>query len=300
VKDHVIPHISDKDYAYQMWKSLCSLNQSPNQNHKMVLQEKLRGTKMGKTDTITSYLLRLTQIRDGLGAVGDIVDSSELVQTTLNVFTKSREIFVHGIVAREHMPSWERLWDGFIKEEIRCGSISTSQQHGVEDGDEVDLAFVAKGKMKTKQGPKVGAKEQQSRGQGEQQKKDMSKVRCFACGELGHYAGQCPKKKKKQGGTAATTEEHEFIAQFERECAFIGCCLTIETPSSSWCANKVEEVPQIESAVSHGTRTQLWTTPFSELIGPLGKNSVSELPSRQTVGAGASEHQRLMSVSRVP
>jgi hypothetical protein len=62
VKDHVIPHIYGKDYAYQMWQSLCSLYQSPNQNRKMVLQEKLRGTKMGKTDTITSYLSRFTQI----------------------------------------------------------------------------------------------------------------------------------------------------------------------------------------------------------------------------------------------
>jgi hypothetical protein len=203
VKDHVIPHISGKDYAYQMWQSLCSLYQSPNQNHKMVLQEKLRGTKMGKTDTVTSYLSRFTQIRDELGAVGDIVDSSELVQTALNGFTKSWESFVHGIVAREHMPSWERLWDDFIQEETRRGSGSTSQQQGVEDGDEVDLTFVAKGKMKTKQGPKFGAKEQQSRGQGEQQKKDMSKVRCFACGEMGHYVGQCPKKKKKQCGTAS-------------------------------------------------------------------------------------------------
>jgi hypothetical protein len=39
----------------------------------------------------------------------------------------------------------------------------------------------------------------------------MSTVRCFACGEMGHYAGQCPKKKKKQqDGSAATTEEIEF------------------------------------------------------------------------------------------
>jgi len=50
---------------------------------------------------------------------------------------------------------------------------------------------MAKGKKKTDKGPKVGAKQQQSRGQGEQQK-DMRKVRCFACGELGHYVGQCP------------------------------------------------------------------------------------------------------------
>jgi hypothetical protein len=55
------------------------------------------------------------------------------------------------------MPSWESLWDDFILEETRSGSGSTSQQHGVEDGDEVDLAFVAKGKMKTKKRPTVGA-----------------------------------------------------------------------------------------------------------------------------------------------
>jgi hypothetical protein len=41
----------------------------------------------------------------------------------------------------------------------------------------------------------------------------MSKVRCFACNQMGHYAGQCPNKKKnkKQGGTATTTEE-EFAS----------------------------------------------------------------------------------------
>jgi hypothetical protein len=41
----------------------------------------------------------------------------------------------------------------------------------------------------------------------------MSKVRCFACGEMGHYVGQCPKKKKKQAGWCNTTiEEQEFTA----------------------------------------------------------------------------------------
>jgi hypothetical protein len=72
----------------------------------------------------------------------------------------------------------------------------------------------------------------------------MSKVRCIACLEMGHYAGQCPmKKKKQQYGAATTTEEQKFTAQFEKECAFMGCCLTVETPSSSWCVDRVEEVP---------------------------------------------------------
>jgi hypothetical protein len=60
----------------------------------------------------------------------------------------------------------------------------------------------------------------------------MSTVRCFACGEMGHYAGQCPKKKKKQqGGSAATSEEIEFEEKFARECAFVTTCLLLHHPA---------------------------------------------------------------------
>jgi hypothetical protein len=39
----------------------------------------------------------------------------------------------------------------------------------------------------------------------------MSRVRCFAYREIGHYAGQCPKKKKKlQDVSVMTEEELEF------------------------------------------------------------------------------------------
>jgi hypothetical protein len=61
----------------------------------------------------------------------------------------------------------------------------------------------------------------------------MRKVKCIACQKTGHYVGQYP-HKKKQGGTAATTQEDEFPSQFERECYFIVCCSTVETPSSIW------------------------------------------------------------------
>jgi hypothetical protein len=71
----------------------------------------------------------------------------------------------------------------------------------------------------------------------------MSKVKCFACGKMRHYVGHCPKKKKKQDGIAMIAEEEEFTAQFESECDFMGCCLTIDTPSNSWCVDRVKEVP---------------------------------------------------------
>jgi hypothetical protein len=118
---------------------------------------------MVEADTITPYLTRFSQIRDELAAVGEIVDPSELVRMALNGFSKPWKSFVRSIMAKEHMPSWERLWDDFVQEELRfVGSGSSSQQQG-EGGDESDLAFLAKGKKKTKHGPKVGAKQQQLR-----------------------------------------------------------------------------------------------------------------------------------------
>jgi hypothetical protein len=89
VKDHIIPHVSGKKNAYEMWEALTKLYQSGNQNKKMVLREKLRGTKMSKTDTVTSYLTRISQVRDELMAVGEVFKDDELVRTTLNGFSEN-------------------------------------------------------------------------------------------------------------------------------------------------------------------------------------------------------------------
>ena len=67
-------------------------------------------------------------MRDELAAVGETVDSAELIRVALNGFSKSWEMFVWGIVARENMPSWERLWDDFIQEELQVGLGSSSSQ----------------------------------------------------------------------------------------------------------------------------------------------------------------------------
>jgi hypothetical protein len=110
---------------------------------------------------------------------------------------------------------------------------------------------------------------------------------------MGHYVGQCLKRKKKrqQGGMAATTEE-EFDAQFARECAFVSY-LSVDTPSSVRWGDRVEEDLLTQNVDSKGAQTQFSRTPSSGVTGPPEIASISDLP-RQRVGAGASEHQRLM------
>ena len=84
----------------------------------------------------------------------------------------------------------------------------------------------------------------------------MGTVRCFACGEMGHYAGQCPKKKKKQQGVlAGTAEEIEFSDQFARECAFV-TTLSAITPSSTRWGERVEEDRLTHNSDSEGDQTQ--------------------------------------------
>jgi hypothetical protein len=180
IKDHVIPHVTGKANAYEMWESLTKLYQSSNENRKMVLREKLKGIKMTKTENVATYLTKITQVRDELGVVGEVIADNELVRTALNGVTKQWVVFVEGIVARENLPKWDRLWDDFIQEETRRGYVQGSSSNG---NDEENVALATKSKKKSKKGSKGGNK---SKGEG---KKDMSKVKCFACHKMGHYAG---------------------------------------------------------------------------------------------------------------
>jgi hypothetical protein len=81
IKGHIIPRVSGKDFTFKMWQSFSGLYQSPNQNRKMVVHEKLRGTKMTKIDSITSFLMKVSQIHDELAIVGELLDPSDLVRT---------------------------------------------------------------------------------------------------------------------------------------------------------------------------------------------------------------------------
>jgi hypothetical protein len=53
IKDHLIPHISKKKTAKEMFDALVSLYQSENSNRKMILWNKLKSIEMSKSNIIT-------------------------------------------------------------------------------------------------------------------------------------------------------------------------------------------------------------------------------------------------------
>jgi hypothetical protein len=62
MKDNLIPHISEKKYAKEMYDSLVGLYQSENTRMKLHLKHQLQIFKMSSEDTIVNYFMRITRI----------------------------------------------------------------------------------------------------------------------------------------------------------------------------------------------------------------------------------------------
>jgi hypothetical protein len=92
VKDHLIPHLVEKKTAKEMWNALKNLYEAKNENR-----------KMGKGESVASYLTRVAQVKDELATIGEVISNSKLVRIALKGFTKEWEVFVKCVVGREHL-----------------------------------------------------------------------------------------------------------------------------------------------------------------------------------------------------
>ena len=90
----------------------------------------------------------MKEICDELGVVGSKTEDEELVRIALNGFSKPWHTFVKGVVAREKLPDWQRLWDDFVQEETCMGQGSGSSSSAPEIVDEEALALIGKSKGK--------------------------------------------------------------------------------------------------------------------------------------------------------
>jgi hypothetical protein len=157
------------------------------------------------------------------------VDDTELVTTTLNGFPSSWDPFVQGICARSKLPKFDKLWSDCTQEESRL--ISKSQKEN-DDENQALVAHVKKRKERGEVSPKKTKRPHY--------KKDVSKVRCYNCKKMGHYAAQCPhrneKGKRKHHAHATDTEEPTSQKKAkDEEFVFVSALIgTITQGSDTW------------------------------------------------------------------
>jgi len=89
VKDHVVPHIAEKDTANEMWKALKKLYQQTSVQRKMLPENQLRSYQMQKGEKIDVFLSGLKEIRDQLSSIGATLDRELMVRTALNAVSEN-------------------------------------------------------------------------------------------------------------------------------------------------------------------------------------------------------------------
>jgi hypothetical protein len=197
IKDHLIPYISHIDSSNKMYDALTNLFSIRNIGQVMSLKNELCDMKMNDDDSIASYLVRISQLRDQLQAIEEIISEKELVNIVLNGLPKTWDAFAASTNTRKEYPTFEELWNCCAQEE---SSISTKEKSQKKYDDQAFTKnfknFINKKKFGSRKKPN--------------QEKDMSKIQCFICRKYGHYRNHCPElKKRKERDEATVVEERE-------------------------------------------------------------------------------------------
>jgi hypothetical protein len=88
----------------------------------MSLKNELRDMKMNDDDNITSYFIRISQLRDQLQAIEEIISEKELVNIVLNGLPKTWDEFATCMNTRKEYPTFEELWTCYAQEESRISA----------------------------------------------------------------------------------------------------------------------------------------------------------------------------------
>jgi hypothetical protein len=197
IKYHLIPYISHIDSSKKMYDALTNLFSVRNIGQVMSLNNELRDMKMNDDDNITSYFVRIFELRDQLQAIEEITSEKELVNIVLNGLPKTWDAFSASMSTRKEYPTFEEIWTCRAQDESRINAKEKPQKKNN------DQAFTERFKNFRNKW-KFGSSRKSN------QEKDISEIQCFNCHKYSHYRNQCPKlKKRKEKHEASIFEEKE-------------------------------------------------------------------------------------------
>lgn len=209
----------------------------------LVLEDKLKSTKMIKGEGTTSYLTRISQVQNELVAVVVKVSNEGMVRISFKGFTEEWKLFIKGIIIGEKLPDLNRLWDDFIQEDLRDKDLHPSKK--------VDENLALPAKMKGKW-------------------KDLTKINFFHCGEMGHYKSKRLNKKgddeKKKGKHASLIAHQEKMEEEEDSLSLISHLLESTIKEDGWQMDSGQTKHMIGSQDVFETLAE-WDLKFHMVLG---------------------------------
>ena len=108
VKNHSVSHLAKSETAKEMFDSLKKLFERDSASRSIALRTRLHTIKMNRLDLVDSYFMRIAELRDQLGDIGEIVPNRELSTYVLRVPPNSWESFIQSVSGSSKMPKYDR------------------------------------------------------------------------------------------------------------------------------------------------------------------------------------------------
>ncbi|KAJ7559492.1 hypothetical protein O6H91_04G087500 [Diphasiastrum complanatum] len=154
--------------------------------------------------------LRVKDLNKELAYIGDSIKECQLFQLFLNGLSVDFVDLVQGYAIMGKLSSLEGLQGVLMAEESRRTHIkSMMEKLSLNDGDDKALFIKSKGKSKKNQFKGEDQEGSSSATRSSKPKKDKSKIKCYFCSKMGHYASECFKRKQAQSQENLGQEEEE-------------------------------------------------------------------------------------------
>jgi hypothetical protein len=204
VKDSMMPIIGHLRTTKECFDALANLYEKKAPTQKRILKKQPRTLRMGKDDSVATFFSKIAQTKDQLISIGVSVDDDDLVQTAFDGLPESWGVFLAYLNGGEVQLNFDRLWHECLEEEEILKSKNESSLLR-------DHALSAKTK-KWKKFPQAKGKGKKPQGKLSHLNPHLSKVKCFNCNKLAHYARDCrnPSYQQKRRGrfqASVATEE---------------------------------------------------------------------------------------------
>ena len=111
IKDQLISQVSSKNNPKEIFDALTNMFEGNNINRRITLRNQRKGVKIQKVETIQSYFSRVSQIKEHMEEIGDMVEEEDVVVTTLNGLPREWDSFIRGICARRKLTKFNKLWE---------------------------------------------------------------------------------------------------------------------------------------------------------------------------------------------
>jgi hypothetical protein len=194
VRDHLLPRISTLKKTYKMYDALKKMFEKNNTNKALTLKHQLQNIKMTKDDTIATFFMKISEIRNQLGAIGETITDRELVMITLNALPRHCEPFLQSISGRAYLPEFDCLWTYCTQEETKLIARGVQESH--HDDNEALASYAKRGRRDGRSFNKAFKDKKTSTTPSHEQGKDISRIQCFICDKYGHIAINCPTRMK--------------------------------------------------------------------------------------------------------